>query len=53
VAAYVRQVMVLVTEEQARAIEALARERQLSISALMREAVRDFLAAQRKLAAAG
>jgi predicted transcriptional regulator len=45
--------MVLLTDEQARAITSLALERQVSMSAILREAVREFLAARAKLVATG
>ena len=48
---YVRQVMTLLTDEQADAIQLLADERQISLSAIVREAIREFLAAKSALVA--
>jgi len=54
-AAYLQQVTVLcctrVTEEQHQAILTLARERQVSMSDIVREAIREFLATKSNLAA--
>ena len=38
-------VATLVTEQQRRVLEQLVKERQLSLSAIVREAIRDYLAA--------
>ena len=43
---YVRAATTLLTDEQADAIELLAEERQVSVSAIMREAIREYLAAR-------
>jgi len=50
---YVRAATTLLTDEQADAIELLAEERQVSISSVVREAIREYLAARaaRELAA--
>jgi predicted transcriptional regulator len=40
-----RQVSAMITDEQGRLLDQLADERQLSVSAIVREAIRDYLAA--------